>query len=419
MKKIIWIIVILIIAAGIYFYFKKRNADKPVAFETEQMRTGSISNSVTATGTIQPVDTVAVGAQVSGTIQNIYVDFNSPVKKGELLASLDKSLLNDQVNQDRANLQNAQSNLQFQQQNFDRQSKLYNVGAISKADFETAQSTYNTARAAVSSAQAILAAAQRNLSYTNIYSPINGTVLSRNVSEGQTVASSFNTPTLFSIAKDLSKMQVRAAVDEADIGNVKKGQNVTFTVDAFPDDVFKGTVQEVRLQPVVTANVVTYVTIINAENNNLKLKPGMTANITIYLQQDSSANLISAKAISFTPDSSMTKQYKIIKYNDNHYAANNDSSSEKKNSPFPAKMETVWILKGNEIIERKIMTGMNDNIHVQVLSGLNKEDEVIDGVQEGEKVKSASGQAKSPFMPSRRRQTPGKGSASSGKSGNK
>ena len=414
MKKIIWITVVLIIAAGIYFYFKKRNADKPIVFETEQMHTGSISNSVTATGTIQPVDTVAVGAQVSGTIQNIYVDFNSPVKKGELLASLDKSLLNDQVNQDRANLQNAESNLQFQQQNFDRQSKLYNVGAISKADFETAESTYNTARAAVSSARAILAAAQRNLSYTNIYSPINGTVLSRNVSEGQTVASSFNTPTLFSIAKDLSKMQVRAAVDEADIGNVKKGQNVTFTVDAFPDDVFKGTVQEVRLQPVVTANVVTYVTIINAENNNLKLKPGMTANITIYLKQDSNANLISAKAISFTPDSSMAKQYKIIR-NSGNDSPKNDSSSEKSNTAFPAKMETVWILKGNEIIERKIMTGMNDNIHVQVLSGLSKEDQVIDGVQEGANVKQASGQARSPFMPSRRRQTPGKGSGSTPK----
>jgi HlyD family secretion protein len=418
MKKIIWIIVILIIVAGIYFYFKKRNASKPVTFETEQMHTGSISNSVTATGTIQPVDTVAVGAQVSGTIQNIYVDFNSPVKKGQLLASLDKSLLNDQVNQDRANLQNAQSNLQFQQQNFDRQTKLYNVGAISKAEFETAQSTYNTALAAVGSAKAILAAAQRNLSYTNIYSPINGTVLSRNVSEGQTVASSFNTPTLFSIAKDLSKMQVRAAVDEADIGNVKKGQDVTFTVDAFPDDVFKGTVQEVRLQPVVTANVVTYVTIINAENNNLKLKPGMTANITIYLQQDSSANLISAKAVSFTPDSSMTKQYTISRNTDNHYVANTDSSFEKNKTPFPPKMETVWILKGNEIIETKIMTGMNDNIHVQVLSGLNKDDEVIDGLQEGANVKKASSQARSPFMPSRRRQTPGKGTGSSGKRSN-
>ncbi len=418
MKKIIWVILILVIAAGIYFYFKKRNADKPVTLDTEHMQTGSISNSVTATGTIQPVDTVAVGAQVSGTIQNIYVDFNSPVKKGQLLASLDKSLLNDQVNQDRANLQNAQSNLQFQQQNFDRQSKLYNAGAISKADFETAQSSYNTALAAVSSSKAILAAAQRNLSYTNIYSPINGTVLSRNVSEGQTVASSFNTPTLFSIAKDLSKMQVRAAVDEADIGNVKKGQDVTFTVDAFPDDVFKGTVQEVRLQPVVTANVVTYVTIINAENNNLKLKPGMTANITIYLQQDSNANLISAKAISFTPDSSLRKQYKIISSPEKSDAPNNDFSFKKNNTAFPPKMESVWILTGNEIIQKNILTGMNDNIHVQVLSGLTKEDEVIDGVQEGESLKSVSGQAKSPFMPSRKRQTPGKGSGSSGKSSN-
>src|SRR6185312_714875 len=278
MKKYIWIPVIVILGIAAYFFIKKKNANKSVTLITEHLHTGYISNSVTATGTVQPVDTVAVGAQVSGTIQNIYVDFNSTVKKGQLLATLDKSLFTDQVNQDQGNLQNAESNLQYQQQNFNRQTQLYNAGAISKADYETAQSAFNTAAAQVRSSKAVLAAAQRNLSFTNIYSPIDGTVLTRNVSEGQTVASSFNTPTLFSIAKDLKKMQVRAAVDEADIGNVKKGQDVTFTVDAFPDDVFKGSVQEVRLQPAVSANVVTYVTIINANNNDMKLKPGMTAN---------------------------------------------------------------------------------------------------------------------------------------------
>src|SRR6185312_9182503 len=314
-----------------------------------------------------------------------------------------KSLLTDQVNQDKANLQNAQSTLEYQQQNFDRQSKLYNVGAISKADFETAQSTYNTAVAAVSSSKAILAAAERNLSYTDIYSPINGTVLSRNVSAGQTVAASFNTPTLFSIAKDLTKMQVQAAVDEADVGNVKAGQQVSFTVDAFPNKTFMGTVREVRLQPIITANVVTYSTIINAENNDLKLKPGMTANITIYLQQDSSAELISAKALNFTPDSLLTRQYQIVDTLSSHHE-NNDSVMKKSRTPFPAKHSKVWILNGSQVVEKRINTGMNDNINVQVLSGLDKDDKVIEGIQIGAPAEvGASDAARSPFMPSRRR----------------
>ena len=403
MKKFIWIVVILVIAGGIYFFIKKKKEDKPITLITETMHTGVISNSVTATGTIEPVDTVNVGSQVSGTIQNIYVDFNSVVKKGQLLATLDKSLLTDQVNQDQANLQNAQSILEYQQKNYERQTQLYNAGAISKADFETAQSTYNTAVAAVRSSKAILAAAERNLSYTDIYSPINGTVLSRNVSAGQTVAASFNTPTLFSIAKDLTKMQVQAAVDEADVGNVKAGQQVSFTVDAFPNKAFMGTVREVRLQPIITANVVTYSTIINAENNDLKLKPGMTANITIYLQQDSSAELISAKALSFAPDSSLTRQYQIIDTLSSQHG-NNDSGMKKSSAPFPAKHSKVWILNGNQIVEKRITTGMNDNINVQVLSGLDKDDKVIEGIQVGAASdEAAAGAERSPFMPSRKR----------------
>src|SRR5665213_3355439 len=402
MKKFIWIILILVVAGGTYYFIRKKKEDKLVILITETMHTGIISNSVTATGTIEPVDTVNVGSQVSGTIQNIYVDFNSVVKKGQLLATLDKSLLTDQVNQDKANLQNAQSTLEYQQQNFDRQSKLYNVGAISKADFETAKSTYNTALAAISSSKAILAAAERNLSYTNIYSPINGTVLSRNVSAGQTVAASFSTPTLFSIANDLTKMQVQAAVDEADVGNVKAGQQVSFTVDAFPNKTFIGTVREVRLQPIITANVVTYSTIINTENNDLKLKPGMTANITIYLQQDSSAELISAKALSFAPDSSLSRQFQIIDTLSSHHEKGD--STTKSSSAFPSKHSKVWILNENQIVKKRITTGMNDNIDVQVLSGLNKDDKVIEGIQVGEPAQvEASGAERSPFMPSRKR----------------
>ncbi len=403
MKKFIGIVLILVIAGGTYFFIKKKKEDIPISLITEQMHTGLISNSVTATGTIEPVDTVNVGSQVSGTIQNIYVDFNSVVKKGELLATLDKSLLTDQVNQDKANLQNAQSSLAYQKQNLERQTQLYNAGAISKADFETAQSTYNTAQASVNSSNAILAAAERNLSYTDIYSPINGTVLSRNVSAGQTVAASFSTPTLFSIANDLTKMQVQAAVDEADVGNVKAGQQVSFTVDAFPNKTFVGTVREVRLEPIITANVVTYSTIINAENNDLKLKPGMTANITIFLQQDSSAQLISAKALSFAPDSSLTRQYQIIDTLSSHHG-NEDSAMKKNNSSFPSKHSKVWILNGNQIVKKRITIGMNDNINVQVLSGLDKDDKVINGMDTGTASDvQATGDEKSPFMPSRKR----------------
>ena len=289
-----------------------RDRSPEIVLATEKPHAGSIANAVTATGTVQPVDTVAVGTQVSGTISKVYADFNSKVKKGQLLAELDKTILNAQVQQIVSSIQQAQSQLTYQQSNFNRQSQLYNAGAISKADLETAQNGFNVAQAGLRSTQSQLQAAQKNLSLASIYSPIDGTVLSRNVSEGQTVAASFNTPTLFSIAKDLTHMQVGAAVDEADIGNVKTGQRVSFTVDAFPDDVFEGKLLEVRLQPTVSANVVTYTTIINAPNDQLKLKPGMTANITIYTKEENNALLISARATKFKPDSAIVRKYKII-----------------------------------------------------------------------------------------------------------
>lgn len=406
MKKLIGIILILAAAAAVWFYVKKKDSNKPVSIQAAAPHIGYIANDVTATGTVEPVDTVAVGAQISGTIQNIYVDFNSTVKRGQLLATLDKSLFSDQVNQNLGNLQNAESIQRYQQQNIDRQTQLFNAGAISKADFETAQSTYNTAVAQVKSAEAVLAASERNLSFTDIYSPIDGTVLSRNVSEGQTVASSFNTPMLFSIAKDLKKMQVRASVDEADIGNVKKGQDVSFTVDAFPGNIFKGVVNEVRLQPVVTANVVTYTTIIDAENDELKLKPGMTANVTIFLQQDSSALLIPASALVFKPDSSLLKQYQVVAGDGNNPR---EMTTAAEKSSFPPEQHTVWVLNGNQVIKRHVLTGMNDNINVQVLAGLSKDDKVIDGVsEENNDQDKVQPEERSPFMPSRRRQQPRK-----------
>ncbi|MBS1935602.1 MAG: efflux RND transporter periplasmic adaptor subunit, partial [Bacteroidetes bacterium] len=256
--KVISIILLLVLAGAAIWFYKFRETEKPIELETEQPQYGYIAKSVTATGTLEPVDTVSVGSQESGTIKAIYADFNSKVRKGQLIAELDKSLLTAQADQYKANLQVAKSQLIYAQSTFDRQNLLYQTGAISKADFETAQYNLNSAKATVASVQAQVNAADKNLSYANIYSPVDGVVMTRNVSMGQTVAASFNTPTLFVIAKDIKKMQVQGAVDQADIGNVTQNQRVTFTVDAYPDDIFKGTVEEIRLEPTVSANVVTY-----------------------------------------------------------------------------------------------------------------------------------------------------------------
>src|ERR1051326_1719527 len=416
-KKILWISIALL-AILIIVVWGIRHRAPEIVLATEKPHYGYIANTVTATGTVQRVDTVAVGTQVSGTISHVYADFNSKVKKGQLLAELDKTILNAQVQQIVGNLQQAQSQVVYQQSNSNRQSQLYKAGAISKADYETAQNSLRVAEANELSVRSQLRAAQKNLSLANIYSPIDGTVLSRNVSEGQTVAASFNTPTLFSIAKDLTQMQVRAAVDEADIGNVRKGQRVTFTVDAFPNDTFNGTLEEIRLQPSVSANVVTYTTIINTSNNDLKLKPGMTANITIYTKEENNALLISARATKFKPDSTIMMKYKIVderkklkgeqtasepgadkKFNGGEGATKKDSLTKDSNN---VKRASVWILNGNTLTRRFIRTGLEDGTEVQVLSGITPNDEVVDGVQQAGVKANASNNQRSPFMPQRR-----------------
>ncbi|MEJ5051837.1 efflux RND transporter periplasmic adaptor subunit [Chryseobacterium culicis] len=401
-KKWLYWVVGGIITLGAAWFFFIREKEVKIQLETVKPEMGEISNSITATGTIQPVDTVAVGTQVSGIIKNIYVDFNSTVKKGELLATLDPDLLQFQSQQIKANLQNAKSNLAYNEININRQSQLYKVGAISKADYDIATNQYNAAKAQVGSVNAQLSTANKNLSLTNIYSPIDGTVLNRNVSEGQTVASSFSTPTLFSIAKDLTKMRVRASVDEADIGNVKVGQKATFTVDAFPDETFDGEVSEVRLHPTVSSNVVNYTTIINADNSSLKLKPGMTANITIYTEVLNNAMKIPVAATSFRPDSLVIKKYKVNspfangKKHEKGQGKKQNKGSEDKNEA------AVWIIaKDSTISRKKIKTGMDNDTEIQVVSGLNKNDNIITGYKVLSK-KSSGGQTKSPFMPQRR-----------------
>ncbi|EHQ30374.1 efflux RND transporter periplasmic adaptor subunit [Mucilaginibacter paludis] len=388
-KKIIFIILGVAAVAFAAWYFAFRKPEEVVVFSTEKPKTGYISQTVTATGKIQPVDTVAVGTQVSGTIAKLYADFNSKVKKGQLLAELDKTLFQASVSQYEANLASAQSQYVYQQGNYSRQGQLYKVGALSKADYDNALYTYKAAEASVNSMRAQLKSAQKNLSLASVYSPIDGTVLSRSVSEGQTVAASFSTPTLFSIAKDLTKMQVRASVDEADVGGIKIGERSSFTVDAFLDDTFTGTIQEIRLSPSISSNVVTYTTIINTSNDDQKLKPGMTANITIYTKEVNNALMVPAKALQFSPDSSLkTYQFTWL---------NSAGKTPGTNQGY------IWVKQGErKLVQKQVQTGINNKTQVEIISGLTANDEVVTGSQVLSSSAGAAGGAQSsPFMPKR------------------
>jgi HlyD family secretion protein len=394
---IITVVIILVVMAIWYFFIRKKPV--PVSFETAQPAYGHIATTVTATGTIQPVDTVAVGAQASGTLKYLYVDFNSKVKKGQLLAELDKDLFQAQVDQLKANLMQAQSNQDYQQYNYNRQNLLYKTGAISKADFDLAKTQLDQGIANTGSVNAQLQSALKSFSFTEIKSPIDGVVLNRNVSVGQTVAASFSTPTLFVIAKDITKMQVEASVDEADIGNVTDSQRVSFTVDAYLEDVFDGRVQEIRLQPAVSSNVVTYNTIINAPNDNMKLMPGMTANVTIFTAEKDSALLLPVRALKFRPDSTLLKDYIIVSAVRKNAGQKRDTTAGKpKSGGRIGSSNYVWLLHGDTLLQKHIRTGLNDNTHIEVLSGLSPDDVVIVNMNTGAAA-VAAGAAKSPFLP--------------------
>lgn len=417
--KRILIIAVIVIAIVLVWFLFFRTKEEPIKVQAEKPTKGYIAQSVTATGKIEPVDTVTVGSQVSGIISKLYVDFNSTVKKGELLAQLDKSLLQATVDQFKGNLLNAQSQLILAKNNFDRQSTLFKTDAISKSDYDSAVNAYDAAKANVKSAEAQVRSAVKNLSYTDIYSPIDGVVLNRSIAVGQTVAASFNTPTLFVIAKDITKMEVQANVDEADIGDVKHGNRASFTVDAFINDQFGGTVEDIRLHPTVSANVVTYTIIINAPNNDMKLKPGMTANIIIYTKEVNNAMLIPAKALAFTPDSALMKDYQIVGRvskkgarkgggaaggNAGVNQVSHTAKSRNDSSGVTKQRASVWVLQDKKIVQKRIEIGLNDNTHVEVLSGLSADDMVITAVTGGPMGKSGStSPGGSPFLPQRPR----------------
>jgi HlyD family secretion protein len=372
-------LIIIGILAGVLIIWKVafKKKEKPLVLSTEHGVYGHIAQTVTATGRIQPLDTVSVGTQVSGVVSVLNADFNSIVHKGELLAQLDKSLLQAAVDQDKAALTTQKSALEYNKSNFERQKLLYSTGSISKADYEIALNNYNAATAGVASMEAQLRSALKNLSYADIYSPIDGVVLSRQVSVGQTVAAAFNTPTLFVLAKDVTKMQVQADVDEADIGYIKKGERVSFTVDAYPDDSFKGTISDVRLHPKISSNVVTYTTVIYAPNDELMLKPGMTANISIFTREVNRALLVSSKSLNFAPDSNVQKQYKVVPYSNKAGFASADSAANEKDKTNKVRTRFVWVKNATTLTETPVKIGLDDNTHAQVISGITERDTII------------------------------------------
>ena len=387
------IIAIIVVFFGYLFFGREK--ETPIEVQTVKMNKGAITTSVTATGTVEPVDQVEVGTQVSGLVDKIYVDYNSPVKKGQLLAELDKTNLQESVNNAFAQYSAAQNELNYYQQNYNRQSNMFKSGVISKADYEQAAYQVQNAKQTLNQRKTALAQARTNLSYANIYAPIDGVILSKEVEEGQTVAASMSTPTLFKIAKDITKMQVEANVDEADIGGVEVGQRVSFTVDAYPQEEFSGKVRQVRLSATTTSNVVTYTVIIDADNPEQKLKPGLTATVTIFTQELNNINTIPAAAISFTPDTDVLNQY----YLQNKITAKIPEIKTGKN-----KEKFIWIKnEDNSLVQKPITIGSNDGINIQVVKGLNGTENIVTSleIQEETVAKSDSESGDSPFMPKR------------------
>jgi len=388
---------ILIILGILAFNFFK-SAEQTYSFETAKVGKGTISNTITATGTLEAIKTVSVGTQVSGVIEKITVDFNSQVKKGQLLAQLDETPLLAQLDQSKASVDQAESQVKYMKATFDRYKALIQKKLIAQTDYDLAEYNYNNALAQLKNTKSVYDKNKINLAYARIYSPIDGVILNRAVDEGQTVAASFSTPTLFTIANDLTQMRVEAKIDEADIGQIRMNQRVKFTVDAYPELKFDGSVSEIRMQPVVTNNVVTYTVIINAPNPDVKLMPGMTASTTIFVNEKVDIPVVPGKALRFTPDQTVYSAYlKSL--------PGEVSQKMPKTAPVLDTKDTkstyVWVKNGQEILQRDVKIGSNDGISYELLSGLSQGDEIILSMAAEKATTETKKAAKSPFMPQR------------------
>ena len=376
-------IAIGVVAVTVIFALVKCTGGKKeekISFDTAKVEKTNIQTSITATGTIEPVTSVTVGTQVSGIVSHLYVDYNSVVKKGQVIAELDRTNLISELNTAKANLSSAQSSLNYQLNNYNRYKELHEKGLVSADEFESARLQYLQAKEQVNTSKESLQRAQTNLGYATITSPIDGVILSKSVEEGQTVAASFNTPELFVIAQDLTDMRVIADIDEADIGGVKEGQRVSFTVDAFPDDQFEGRVTQVRQQATTESNVVTYEVVISAPNNDLKLKPGLTANVTIFTLEKNDVLAVPAKALRFHPNEALLQGGETIA----------DCDGDHK----------LWTKEGSVFKAHKVETGTSNGIITEITSGIKEGTEILTDFNiSGGNAEAEQQQASNPFMP--------------------
>ena len=401
MKKIdkkVWIALgVVVVAIIAYNLLSGGKKEEKVTFDTAKVEKTHIRTSITATGTIEPVTSVTVGTQVSGIVSKLYVDYNSVVKKGQVIAELDRTNLISELNTAKANLASSESSMAYEKANYNRYKTLYDKGLVSADEYESALLSYRKAKEDVSTKRESVNKAQTNLGYATITSPIDGVVLSKSVEEGQTVAASFNTPELFSIAQDLTDMRVIADIDEADIGGVKEGQRVSFTVDAFPDDHFEGHVTQVRQQATTESNVVTYEVVISAPNNDLKLKPGLTANVTIFTLEKNDVLAVPSKALRFIPTEALLEKGQTI----------SDCEGEHK----------LWTLDGNTFKAHKVEIGTTNGIMTEIVSGISEGTEVLTDFNISGGAPEQEQQAGNPFMP-RPRGNRNSNNNKSGQSGN-
>lgn len=391
-KVIIGIAAVVLVAGGVWF-FTGKSAKGGIRLETAKVGRSSISNTVTATGTVEPVTEVEVGTQVSGIIDKLYADYNDVVKAGQLIAEMDKVNLKAELASAQAQLASSKSEYEYQQKNYARSKVLFDKKLISDSDYETATYNYEKSKAAYEQSQASMVKVNRNLEYATITSPIDGVVINRAVEEGQTVAAGFETPTLFTIAADLTKMQVIADVDEADIGNVEDGQRVSFTVDAYPNDVFEGTVKQIRLgdssssssSSTSTSTVVTYEVVITADNPDLKLKPRLTANVTIYTLERDNVLTVPTKSLRFVPEEELLMGTGL--------------TAENSAQEAPAGKRLIWVKQGQQLLPRVITVGSTSGNMIEVTDGLTEGEEIAVDMASNGAAPVAAATEKSPFMP--------------------
>ena len=458
MKRKYWIILVIVVVAlivGAWLFFGKKK-ETALEWRTGKVERGDVRIVVTATGTLNADTTVQVGTQVSGIISKIFVDFNSVVRKGQIVAQLDTTYLAAALEDAASSLYRSQVQVDLTKRNYDRTKLLFDEKVVAQADYDQALSDYETALGNLRSGKSSLERAKINLRYATIVAPVSGVVISRNVDRGQTVASSFNTPTLFTIANDLTKMQVQASIDEADIGKIKVGQDVAFTVDAYTDQQFAGTVRQIRLQPVTLQNVVNYTVIVDVPNPDMKLMPGMTANITVKIQEALNVLKVPASATRFTPpqdyiekimqelpDSLQKMLEKIKKFREQGNKRSTGSetavtggqsvgsgsrgfagdissrgsgaTSGRGGNGAPGSwkgrnnMALVWIKENNKLIPVRVKTGLSDGSFTEVVGNIKVDADVVTAIVNNSTQASTTQQQQNPFAPQMQRPGGGRG----------